>query len=149
MVNKVMLVGRLGRDAEFKIIASGAAVAKFSLAMSEKWKDKNGETQERTEWANCVLWGKAAEALSKYLTKGTQAYVEGSLQTRSYDKDGSTRYVTEVKVDQVRLLGGSRSESSNSTGEVKQSIIADPQRSNEVLKAVPEETFFSNEDVPF
>lgn len=105
-MNKVMLIGRLGGDAELRNTNGGNSVASFSLATSEKWRDKQGEMQERTEWHKCVLWGKAADTLTQYLTKGKQVYVEGKSQTRQWqDKDGAIRYVTEVIVQQVELLG--------------------------------------------
>lgn len=104
-VNKVILVGNLGRDAELKYTPSGAAVANFSLAATETWKDKDGAKQERTEWCACVFWGKAAEGVAEYLTKGKQVYVEGKMQTRTWEKDGAKHYKTEVKVDRLVLLG--------------------------------------------
>ena len=105
-VNKVILVGNLGRDAEMKHTPSGAAVSSFSLATTEKWTGKDGQKQEKTEWHRCVLWGKTAEAVSQYLTKGKQVYVEGRLETRQWEKDGQKHYSTEIKVDNVVLLGG-------------------------------------------
>src|SRR5207248_1771723 len=106
-VNKVILVGNLGRDAELRYTPGGAAVAKFSLATTEVWNDKGGQRQERTEWHNIDLWGKQAESLSEYLVKGKQVYVEGRLQTDEYtDKDGIKRKSTRVRCDRVVLLGG-------------------------------------------
>jgi single-strand DNA-binding protein len=106
-VNKVILVGNLGRDAELRYTPSGAAVAKFSLATTEKWTDKSGSLQERTEWHNIDLWGKQAETLNEYLRKGKQVYVEGRLQTDEYtDKEGIKRKTTRVRCDRVVLLGG-------------------------------------------
>jgi single-strand DNA-binding protein len=120
-VNKVILVGRLGRDAELKYTPSGAAVSNFSIATSESWKDKNsGERKEKTEWHRIVIWGKTAENLSQYLLKGKQIYLEGKLETREWeDKEGHKRSTTEVKVgpfDRLVLLssrddGGSRGSS--------------------------------------
>jgi single-strand DNA-binding protein len=107
-VNKVILVGNLGRDAELRYTPGGAAVAKFSLATTEVWNDKGGQRQERTEWHNIDLWGKQAESLSEYLVKGKQVYVEGRLQTDEYtDKEGVKRKSTKVRCDRVVLLGGS------------------------------------------
>ena len=98
-VNKVILVGNLGRDAELRYTPGGAAVAKFSLATTEVWNDKVGQRQERTEWHNIDLWGKQAESLNEYLRKGKQVYVEGRLQTDEYtDKDGNKRKSTKVRV---------------------------------------------------
>ncbi len=114
-VNKVILVGNLGRDAELRYTPGGSAVAKFSIATTEVWNDKSGQRQERTEWHNIDLWGKQAESLSEYLTKGKQVYVEGRLQTDEYtDKDGNKRKSTKVRCDRVVLLsggGGGRRES--------------------------------------
>jgi single-strand DNA-binding protein len=106
-VNKVILVGNLGRDADLRYTPGGAAVAKFSLATTEKWTDKSGSPQERTEWHNIDLWGKQAETLHEYLRKGKQVYVEGRLQTDEYtDKEGNKRKTTRVRCDRVVLLGG-------------------------------------------
>jgi single-strand DNA-binding protein len=118
-VNKVILVGNLGRDAELRYTPSGAAVAKFSLATTERWNDKAGHQQERTEWHNIDLWGKQAETLTEYLRKGKQVYVEGRLQTDEYtDKEGNKRKTTRVRCDRVVLLGGggARSERPESVG---------------------------------
>ena len=106
-VNKVILVGNLGRDAELRYTPGGAAVATLNLATTEVWNDKQGQKQEKTEWHRIVVWGKQAEALQEYLVKGKQIYVEGRLQTRQWDdKDGNKRYTTEIKADRVTLLGG-------------------------------------------
>ncbi len=106
-VNKVILVGNLGRDAELRYTPGGAAVATLNLATTEVWNDKQDQRQEKTEWHRVVLWGKQAESLQEYLTKGKQIYVEGRLQTRQWDdKDGNKRYTTEIKADRITLLGG-------------------------------------------
>ena len=106
-VNKVILVGNLGRDAELRYTAGGAAVSTLNLATTEVWNDKQGQKQEKTEWHRIVLWGKQAESLQEYLVKGKQIYVEGRLQTRQWDdKDGNKRYTTEIKADRITLLGG-------------------------------------------
>ncbi len=105
-VNKVILVGNLGRDAEVRYTPGGAAVARFSIATTEVWNDKSGQRQERTEWHNIDLWGKQAESLSEYLVKGKQVYLEGRLQTDEYtDKDGVKRKSTKVRCEKVVLLG--------------------------------------------
>lgn len=105
-VNKVILVGHLGRDAETKFTPGGAAVTRFSVATNRRWKDQqSGEWKDETNWTNVVLW--RAENLANYLTKGKQVYVEGRIQTRSYDdKDGKKVYATEVVAEDVILLGG-------------------------------------------
>src|SRR5712671_4128219 len=106
-VNKVILVGNLGRDAELRYTPGGAAVATINMATTEVWNDKAGQRQEKTEWHRVVLWGKSAESLTEYLTKGKQIYVEGRLQTRQWDdKDGNKRYTTEIRGDKIVLLGG-------------------------------------------
>ena|SRR5689334_19183271 len=106
-VNKAILVGNLGRDAEIRFTAGGSAVANFSLATTDKWTDKDGQKQERTEWHRVVLWGKTAEALQEYLTKGKQIYVEGRLQTREWtNKEQQKVKTTEIVADKVVLLGG-------------------------------------------
>ncbi len=119
-VNKVILVGNLGRDAELRYTPGGAAVATLSLATTETWNDKEGQRQEKTEWHRVVLWGKQAETLSQYLQKGKQIYIEGRLQTRQWDdKDGNKRYTTEIRGDRVVLLssgGGGAAGASASSG---------------------------------
>ena len=106
-VNKVILVGNLGRDAELRYTPGGAAVATLNLATTEVWNDRSNQRQEKTEWHRVILWGKQAESLQEYLTKGKQIYVEGRLQTRQWDdKDGNKRYTTEIKADRITLLGG-------------------------------------------
>lgn len=106
-INKVILVGHLGRDPEVRYTANGDAVADVSLATSESYKDKKGEKIEKTEWHNLVMWRAQAEFAKEWLKKGQLLYVEGRLQTRSWeDKEGQKRYKTEIQVDQVTLLGG-------------------------------------------
>lgn len=106
-VNKVILVGNLGRDPEVRYSPSGQAVANVTLATSESWKDKNsGEKQERTEWHRIVFFGRLAEIAGEYLKKGAQVYVEGRLQTRKWqDKDGNDRYTTEIVASDMQMLG--------------------------------------------
>ena len=106
-VNKVILVGNLGRDAELRYTPGGAAVSKFSVATTEVWNDKAGQRQERTEWHTIDLWGKQAETLSEYLVKGKQVYVEGRLQTRTWDDDkGLRHWKTEIVANSVEMLSG-------------------------------------------
>ncbi len=105
-INKVILVGNLGKDPELRYTPSGAAVANFTLATSERYKDKNGEWVEKTEWHNIVAWRQLAEICGKFLHKGKQVYIEGKIQTRSYDdRDGNKRYMTEIIADQMQMLG--------------------------------------------
>ncbi|MBX7113287.1 MAG: single-stranded DNA-binding protein [Myxococcaceae bacterium] len=106
-VNKVILVGNLGRDPEVRFTPSGQAVANFSIATTDSWTDKGGQKQERTEWHRIVVWGKLGELCGEYLKKGRQAYVEGRLQTREWnDKEGKKNQTTEVVANQVVFLGG-------------------------------------------
>jgi len=107
-VNKVIIVGNLGRDAEVRRTPDGTAVSTISVATTESWTDKSsGERQEKTEWHRVVIWGRTAESLEQYLLKGRQVYVEGKLQTRKWqDRDGHDKYTTEIRSDRVVLLGG-------------------------------------------
>src|SRR5438034_2781734 len=108
-VNKVILVGRLGRDPELKYTASGTPFCRFSMATDDGWVDKNsGERQERTEWHNIVVWDRLAEICNQYLTKGRLVYIEGSLQTREWDdQEGNKRKTTEIRAREMVMLGGS------------------------------------------
>jgi single-strand DNA-binding protein len=117
-INKVIIVGNLGGDPEVRYTPSGSAVANFNVATSESWKDKNtGEKKERTEWHRIVVWGKLGELCGEYLSKGRQVYVEGRLQTRSYDdKDGVKRYMTEIIATDVQFLGSKESGGGRSGG---------------------------------
>lgn len=108
-VNKVILIGHLGADPDMRYTPSGAGVCELRLATSESWKDKNGQRQERTEWHRIVVWGKTAEICAKYLAKGRQVFIEGRIQTRSYDdKEGQKRYITEIIANDVQFLSGGR-----------------------------------------
>lgn len=142
-VNKVMIIGRLGQDPEMKYTPSGAAVCNFSVATSENWTDKSGQKQERTEWHRIVVWGKLAELCNQYLAKGRQAYIEGKLQTRSWDdKDGNKRYTTEILANTVQFLGGQTSASNTNAGA--------PYSTNE--NNAPEivaDSSFAADDIPF
>ncbi len=106
-LNKVMLIGNLGKDPELRYTSSGVAVATFTIATNESWKDQEGNFQERTEWHNIVAWRKLAEICSEWLKKGKKVYIEGRLQTRSYDdKNGVKKYVTEIVADDLIMLDG-------------------------------------------
>jgi single-strand DNA-binding protein len=105
-VNKVILVGRLGKDPETRYMTNGEAVTNATLATSENWKDKSGEKQEKTEWHNLVFYRRLAEVAGEYLKKGAQVYVEGKIQTRKYQtKEGQERYTTEIIVNEMQMLG--------------------------------------------
>lgn len=105
-LNIFQAIGRLGKDPVIRSTQQGTKVASFSIATSEKWKDKAGEKKEKTEWHNCVAWDKLAEIIEKYLKKGGQCYISGPLQTRKWEKDGINHYSTEVVVKNLQLLGG-------------------------------------------
>ncbi|HSQ81006.1 MAG TPA: single-stranded DNA-binding protein [Casimicrobiaceae bacterium] len=108
-VNKVILLGNLGRDPETRYTTDGGAITNLNIATSEQWKDKSGEKQERTEWHRVVLFGRTAEIAGEYLKKGRSVYIEGRLQTRKYtDKDGVEKYSTEIVADRMQLIGGAR-----------------------------------------
>ena len=154
-VNKVILIGHLGRDAETKFTPSQVACTKFSVATNRRWKDQQtGEWKEETDWANVVLW--RSENVGQYLTKGKQVYVEGRLQTHSWDdKDGKKQYMTEVVADEVILLGG-RGEGPPTGGpDFNQQPVSMPRSAQQQSKPAPaaEETSFdqgiTDDDVPF
>jgi single-strand DNA-binding protein len=138
-VNKVILVGNLGRDAEVKVTASGQSVASFSIATTETWT-KDGEKKEKTEWHRIVLWGRQADTLQPYLTKGKQIYLEGRLETRNWEKDGQKHYTTEVKADRIVLLGGGRGGERGERSDRGDSGYADP-----LANAAP----ITDDDIPF
>jgi single-strand DNA-binding protein len=161
-VNKVILVGRLGQNPEVRYTPSGAAVANFSVATNESWTDKSGQKQEKTEWHKVVVWGKLAELCNQYLIKGRQVYLEGRLQTRQWqDKDGQTKYTTEVQAQTVQFLGGQGAErgAGASAGADYASQGPGPMAMNSMGDANPAaarggsfgggEPSFTEEDIPF
>ncbi len=112
MVNKVILVGNLGQDPEMRTLDNGTAVTSLRLATTERYKDRNGEQQEHTEWHSVKVWGKLAEIVNQYCRKGKQVYVEGKIQTRKWtDKEGHDRYSTEIVASEVKFLGGKSDDS--------------------------------------
>jgi single-strand DNA-binding protein len=116
-VNKVIIVGSLGRDPEVRYMPNGEAVCNFSVATTESWKDKSGAKQERTEWHNIVMYRKLAEIAGEYLKKGRPVYLEGRLQTRKWQtKEGQDRYTTEIIADQMQMLGSNRDNQNNGGG---------------------------------
>lgn len=117
-VNKVIILGRVGKDPEIRNLENGTSVATFSVATSETWKDKTtGEKKEHTDWHNIVLWRGLADIAAKYVHKGDQIYIEGKMRTRSWEKDGITRYTTEIIGDQMNLLGGKPSDRSEQSSQ--------------------------------
>jgi single-strand DNA-binding protein len=134
-VNKVILIGNLGRDPELRYLPSGESVVKFTLATGSRWKDKNGQLQERTDWHNIVAFGRQAEICNQYLKKGSQVYVEGRIQNRSWeDKDGNKKYITEIIARSINLLGRREPEA-----EIPE----------ETAEPLVEETKTEDEDLPF
>ena len=142
-VNKVILVGRLGKDPEVRNLENGTTVANFTLATSESYKDRtSGEKKEITEWHNIVVWRALAEITQKYLHKGDMVYIEGKLRTRSWEKEGVTRYTTEVVADNMTMLSTKGSSSSGSGYSSVESSSSDNFRAN-----APADT--STDDLPF
>jgi single-strand DNA-binding protein len=151
-VNKVILIGHLGKDAETKFTPAGAAVTKFSVATNRRWKDQQtGEWKEETDWANVVLWRQ--ENLANYLTKGKQVYVEGRLHSRSWeDKDGKKQYSTEVVADELILLGGRGGEGGQDSGPQPVSMPRSAPRPQPAAAAGDEmgpDQGITDDDVPF
>jgi len=143
-INKVILIGNLGKDPEVRYLEGGAAVANFSLATSETYKDRNtGEKKTQTEWHNVVLWRGLAEVAEKYLKKGNQVYIEGKIRTRSWeDKEGNTRYTTEIVGDNMTMLGRREDQDSGSSpAPAAQNPVSSPKKS----EAKQEE----EDDLPF
>lgn len=143
-VNKVILVGNLGRDPEVRYMPSGDAIANISVATTDNWKDKNGEKQERTEWHRVAFFGKLAEIVGEYLKKGSQVYVEGRLQTRKWtDKEGHDKYTTEIVADRMQMLG-----SRGGSGAPSQSEESPPPRQSGPPAASSEFNDL-DDDIPF
>ncbi len=143
-VNKVILVGRLGKDPEVRNLENGASVANFTLATSESYKDKTtGEKKEITEWHNIVLWRGLAEIAAKYLHKGDMIYVEGRLRTRSWEKEGVTRYTTEIVGDNMTMLS-TRRDGGSSGGEYRAPASQSP-----AMPADPKSSSEGTDDLPF
>ena len=150
-VNKVILVGRLGKDPETRYMTNGEAVTNATLATSENWKDKSGEKQEKTEWHNLVFYRRLAEIAGEYLKKGSLIYAEGKLQTRKWQtKEGQDRYTTEIVVDQMQMLG-SKSSGGGSFEVVDKPAAASSGAPAETSKSAPAKGGFDNfdDDIPF
>jgi single-strand DNA-binding protein len=144
-LNKVMLIGNLGKDPEVRYTGSGQAVASFSLATSERFKNKqSGEWEEKTEWHRVTLWGKQAEVAGEYLAKGKTVFIEGRLQTRKWtDRDGNEKYTTEIVGERMQMLGGKGDGGGGGAGRRSEAGgVAD-------TTAVYEEPPFQDDDIPF
>jgi len=152
-VNKVILVGNLGKDPEVRYAPSGDAIANVTLATTENWKDKNGEKQEKTEWHRVSFFGKTAEVVGQYLKKGSQVYVEGRIQTRKWtDKEGQERYTTEIVADKMQMLGGRSGSASmdNDSAESRRPAVARPTpTSNSPAKSSGSSFDDMEDDIPF
>ena len=144
-VNKVILIGNLGRDPELRRIPSGASVVSFPIATTERWSDKSGERKDKTEWHNIVAWGKLADLSNQYLKKGRPVYIEGRITTRSWDdKDGNKRYKTEIVANQIQFLG--------SPGDTSSSDLPSKEPGDEALEpadSVYEPESVVEDDLPF
>lgn len=151
MVNKAILVGNVGGDPEVRTTASGAKVANFSLATSRKWKNKNGEQQESTQWHKIVLWSALADLAEKYVKKGSQLYLEGEIEYRTYeDKEGQTRYITEINGREMRFLGGKSDNGNGGRGSQGSSRAAEPAKKPATVPAESYEDFGGDDDeLPF
>ena len=148
MLNKVILIGRLGRDPEVRYMPNGEAVCNFSVATSETWNDRNGQRVERTEWHNVTMYRKLAEIAGKYLTKGSQVYLEGKIQSRKYQgKDGIERTAYEIIANELKMLGG------GSDGQQAQSAQGEtptpPRRRAPDAPAAPVDGNDESDDIPF
>jgi single-strand DNA-binding protein len=147
-VNKVILVGNLGKDPEVRYTPSGAAVASFTVATTERYKDKDGQVQEKTEWHNIIAWRQLAEICGKYLEKGKQVYIEGKIQTRSYDDTaGNKRYITEIVADKMVMLGRKTEGDSRSSGNKDRQRTQEQSQQGSYSGAEP--PFNPDDDIPF
>ena len=137
-VNKVILIGNLGRDPEVRFTQGGTPVANFTMATTDRWNDPSGEKKEKTEWHRIVVWGKQAEVAGEYLRKGRPVYIEGSLQTREWvDRDGNKRYTTEVRAQRLQLLGRADDRAGAPAGTAAGDEIGEPAGG------------FAEDDIPF
>lgn len=148
-INKVILIGNLGKDPELKFLPSGQPVANFPIATSEKWKDKStGETKEQTEWHNIIMFGKLAEIAGQYLKKGSSVFVEGRLQTRKWqDKNGQDRYTTEIIANEMKMLGGRGDQSSSQPAQQSRSQSNQDARNRATFDAQAPAGF--DDDIPW
>lgn len=162
-VNKVILIGNLGQDPELRYTGSGTAVCNLSIATNETYKDRDGNLVEKTEWHRVVTWDRLAEICGEYLSKGRQVYIEGSLQTRSWeDQDGNTRYTTEIKAREMQMLGNRDSDHGGGGGgnydqrrpqqsyqQPRQQPQRQPQPQYQQQAQMPDDTFAPDDELPF
>lgn len=148
-INKVILIGRLGADPEVKSISNGKNVATLNIATSEQWTDQNGQKQEKTEWHRIVAWGRLADLCGKYLSKGRQVYLEGRLQTRSWeDQQGNKRYTTEIVANTVQFLGGGERSQNNDYSQ-NATPASNQGGGNQFQDFGPEPSFDADDEIPF
>lgn len=148
-VNKVIIIGNLGADPEVKTVGQGMMVAQLRIATSENWTDKNGQKQERTEWHRVNVWGKQAEHCGKYLSKGRQVYVEGKLQTRSWEDNGQKKYATDIVASTVQFLGGVGQRDNAQGGYSPNAGSSQGNNDAGFGDFGPEPSFNQGEDIPF
>ena len=145
MLNKVLLIGRLGRDPEVRYMPNGEAVANFSIATDEKWKDQSGQQQTRTEWHNITMYRRLAEIAGQYLKKGSQVYIEGRIQSRKYTgKDGIERTAYDIIASEMKMLGGN---SNTSDGQSQEAAKQPKRQTQESSQATPQNDI--DNDIPF
>jgi single-strand DNA-binding protein len=143
-LNKLQIIGRLGGDPESRNLEGGQVVTTFSVATALTWKNKQGEKQEKTEWHNVVIWGKLAEVAAKYLTKGKQVYLEGRIETVSWEKDGEKKYKTQMVADNLIMLGSKNDQPQQAQTNPEQQYQTAVQQAN-----TPEPTEEEIDDLPF
>ncbi len=149
-INKVIIIGRLGQDPEVKAVGQGATVTRLNVATSETWVDKSGQKQERTEWHRITVWGKLAELCGKYLAKGRQVYVEGKLQTRSWEDNGQKKYSTEIVASTVQFLSSNQAQSGAGATHYDTPSSSNQSGSDFNFSDFgPEPSFNQSEDIPF
>ena len=152
-VNKVILIGNLGKDPELRYTPGGRPVASFSLATTERWNDRNGQRQDSTEWHNIVAWGKLAELANQFLKKGKSTYVEGKITTRSWDdRDGNKKYRTEIVASQITFLGGgggsSGADIDSASSNMPDFDVSQSRESSQPVNEIPDNGNIE-EDLPF
>ena len=148
MLNKVILIGRLGKDPEVRYMPNGEAVCNFSVATSESWKDQSGQRQERTEWHNITMYRRLAEIAGQYLKKGSQVYLEGKIQSRKYEgKDGIERTAYDIIVNEMKMLGGGNDSGQQSAQHTPHTPPEQPRRQAPATPAAP--VGDESDDIPF
>lgn len=151
-LNKALLIGRLGKEPEVRYTENNTAVATLNMATSDRYKDNNGDWQERTEWHRVVCWGRLAEIAQQFLKKGSQVYIEGSIHTRQWqDKDGQTRYTTEIKAAALQMLDAKSSSDSDSSANRENSAMntKNPARQNQEIPQSNEFSNYEDDELPF